>query len=167
MGTPIVVLFLFLAARRCFLSNFAFACLTLFLLLHVVGARHLYSEVPGGESLKWLALGGKNVGRNHFDRLVHLAFGALVMPALVETLRRGLRLGWARFAAVLIVLAVSCVYEVFEWLLTMIAAPNDALRYNGQQGDMWDMQKDMALAWAGALLALPVSGLGLEKTSSP
>lgn len=166
-GTPVVVPLLFLAARRCYLSNFAFVCLTSFLLLHVIGARYMYSEVPGGESLKWFALGSNNEGRNHFDRLVHLAFGILVMPALVEALRRRLSLGWARFAAVLIILAISSVYEIFEWLLTMMAAPHDALRYNGQQGDVWDMQKDMALAWVGALVALPFSGLGQGKTSNP
>ncbi|MCP5023167.1 MAG: DUF2238 domain-containing protein, partial [bacterium] len=165
-GTPVVVLLLFLTARRSYWSNFAFVCLITFLLLHVVGARYIYSEVPGGESLTWFTLGSPNIGRNHFDRLAHLAFGILVMPALVEALRRDLRIDWARLSAVLIVLAVSCVYEVFEWLLTMMAAPHDAMQYNGQQGDVWDMQKDMALAWVGALIALPFSELGLKRTSN-
>ena len=36
----------------------------------------------------------------------------------------------------------------------MFAAPDMADAYNGQQGDLWDAQKDMALAMAGALCAI-------------
>ena len=50
-------------------------------------------------------------------------------------------------------LAVSLLYEVFEWLLTLTMRGPLADAYNGQQGDIWDAQKDMALAASGALLA--------------
>ena len=36
-------------------------------------------------------------------------------------------------------------------------APDWADRYNGQQGDIWDPQKDMALALLGATLSTLVS----------
>ena len=51
--------------------------------LHVVGARWIYSNVPydawcaaalGGKPLDWF-----NWQRNHYDRFVHLAFGALMV----------------------------------------------------------------------------------------
>lgn len=42
------------------------------------------------------------------------------------------------------------VYEVFEWLLSVWCEGGDA--YNGQQGDMWDAQKDMALALIGSTM---------------
>ena len=32
--------------------------------------------------------------------------------------------------------------------------------YNGQQGDIWDAQKDMALAGFGALLCMLITALG-------
>ncbi len=48
-------------------------------------------------------------------------------------------------------LAGSAIYEVFEWLLTLGMAGADADAYNGQQGDIWDAQKDMAMAGAGAI----------------
>jgi putative membrane protein len=51
--------------------------------------------------------------------------------------------------------AISAIYEVLEWLLAIIAAPEVADRHNGQQGDAWDAQKDMALAIVGSLLVLP------------
>ena len=54
------------------------------------------------------------------------------------------------------VLAVGGLYEIFEWSLTLALAPEEAGAYNGEQGDMFDAQKDMALAGFGALLALPL-----------
>jgi len=55
--------------------------------------------------------------------------------------------------AVLFVGLVSAAYEIFEWLLTIVVAPEMAADYNGQQGDPWDAQKDMAMALVGAALA--------------
>jgi putative membrane protein len=39
---------------------------------------------------------------------------------------------------------------------TLSLAPGDARAYNGEQGDRFDAQKDMALAGVGALLAAPL-----------
>ena len=50
------------------------------------------------------------------------------------------------------VLALGGVYEIFEWSLTLTLAPEAAGAYNGEQGDMFDTQKDMALAGLGAVL---------------
>ena len=44
----------------------------------------------------------------------------------------------------LIIQTGSMIYELFEWLLTI------ADNYNGQQGDIWDAQKDMVLAMLGS-----------------
>ena len=38
--------------------------------------------------------------------------------------------------------------------ITLIS-PQDAESYNGQQGDPWDAQKDIAIAMIGSLLAIP------------
>ena len=62
------------------------------------------------------------------------------------------------------ILAMSAVYEIIEWALAMALAPDWAEAYNGQQGDMWDSQKDMALATAGAIITLLVRPF-LEKCS--
>jgi putative membrane protein len=34
----------------------------------------------------------------------------------------------------------------------MVLSPEDAGEYNGEQGDIWDAQKDVSLALLGALL---------------
>ena len=59
-----------------------------------------------------------------------------------------------RHFALLFILATSMGYEVFEWLLSVFLSPEQADAYNGQQGDMWDAQKDMALAMLGAILMI-------------
>lgn len=146
--------------RRWPLSTASVACIALFLALHTLGGRYVYSNVPYDD---WaLALTGTSLSdlfgwtRNHYDRLVHFAFGALSVIPVAEVARRrgGLGARGAMLAVLGWVLSVSALYEVFEWLLTIVAAGETADRYNGQQGDMWDAQKDMALAALGALVGL-------------
>ena len=46
----------------------------------------------------------------------------------------------------------SMLYELFEWVLTLVLSPEAADNFNGQQGDMWDAQKDMAAAMVSSTL---------------
>jgi putative membrane protein len=150
---------LLIAARRGTFTTGSFAALTALLALHVVGARWTYSFVPydawSRDLLGWSLHERLGWTRNHYDRFVHLVFGALLIPPLAELLGRrgGLTRRAAAFAACSATIAVSGLYEVFEWVLTITVAPDQAETYNGQQGDAFDAQKDMALAAAGALAA--------------
>jgi putative membrane protein len=47
----------------------------------------------------------------------------------------------------------SVLYEMIEWLAAEAFGGDLGQAYLGTQGDIWDAQKDMALATAGALLA--------------
>ena len=49
------------------------------------------------------------------------------------------------------------VYEILEGCIAFLLAPDAAEAYNGQQGDMWDAQKDMMLALAGSVIACAAS----------
>ena len=148
--------------RRWPLSTASLACIVAFLALHTLGGRYAYSNVPYDDWVR--ALSGMTLSdamgwtRNHYDRLVHFAFGALSVLPVAEIARRwgGLTPRGAGLAVLAWALAISCLYEIFEWLLTIVAAGETADRYNGQQGDIWDAQKDMALATFGAILLLPV-----------
>jgi putative membrane protein len=135
------------------ISNASAACMTAFVLLHLLAARWSYSFVPYDAWFPALA-----TERNHFDRLVHFAFGGLAMAPLVEAGVRYWHLSprMALVFALTFVLAVGGLYEIFEWSLTLALAPEDAGAYNGEQGDMFDAQKDMALAGLGAVLVLPL-----------
>lgn len=146
--------------RRWPLSTASVACIVLFMVLHTLGGRYAYSNVPYDDWAQ--ALTGTSLSdlfgwsRNHYDRLVHFAFGALSVIPVAEVVRRwgGLGTRGATLAVLGWVLAISALYEIFEWLLTIAAAGETADRYNGQQGDIWDAQKDMALATLGAIMAL-------------
>jgi putative membrane protein len=61
----------------------------------------------------------------------------------------------ALFFSFCVVTAFSGIYEVFEWLLTVVMAQHDADAYNGQQGDLWDAQKDIGIAMIGSVIAMP------------
>jgi len=148
--------------RRFPMTDTALTCLAAFLLLHVLAARYIYSYVPYDNWAQHLL--GFDITtrfgfrRNHFDRLVHFAFGALWIRPMWEVCVRHFRVPrrFAYYTAFEFVLAFSMLYELVEWGLSLILAGQDADAYNGQQGDMWDAQKDMSFALVGAALALTV-----------
>tara|TARA_B100000809_G_scaffold224190_1_gene234185 strand:+ start:77 stop:721 length:645 start_codon:yes stop_codon:yes gene_type:complete len=166
----IALALLAVTARRGWLTNPASYCLVMFLWLHILGARYIYSFVPYDDWSRSVLGSGISEWfgweRNHYDRLVHLCFGGLWMVAVSEmVLDRGrMSVGQAVLWSFLVVTTISGVYEIFEWLLTVVVSPARAQEYNGQQGDPWDAQKDMALALVGSLVAIPVVG-GLHRNA--
>lgn len=50
--------------------------------------------------------------------------------------------------------------RIVEWSLTIVMASESADYYNGQQGDMWDAQKDMALALLGSTITAGIYAIG-------
>ncbi len=147
------------------LSNAAVCLLLLFMLLHTLGGRYTYSNVPYDTWAE--AITGHTISdtfgltRNGYDRLVHLAFGLLWVAPFAEVMQRYARMGWraSLWTAFLFIGAASALYEMFEWLLSIILAPERAEEYNGQQGDYWDAQKDMAIAVVGGGIAALWQGL--------
>jgi putative membrane protein len=145
---------LLLTARLFQLSDISYGLITLFMCLHVVGSHYTYSETPFGFALQqWVG-----ADRNMYDRLVHFAYGLLLAYPVREVLVRIARLQgfWAYFFPVDVVLSMSAIYEIIEWKAAEFAAPELGLAFLGTQGDVWDAQKDMALAGVGALVAMLV-----------
>ena len=64
-------------------------------------------------------------------------------------LQRG---GWLFTLVTAVALAISAIYELIEWGAA-VALGSGADEFLGTQGDPWDTQKDMAMAWIGAMLA--------------
>jgi putative membrane protein len=155
-GTVLILLMPFFDLKPDKLRLSSFACICLFAIFHVVGARYIYSYVPYNDWLKeWLHLDLNTMlhtNRNHYDRFVHFSFGLLIFPYLYETINRqrnltkafGLLIAWS------LIQAMSMCYELFEWSLTLTMTGTAAEDYNGQQGDAWDSQKDMAVAMLGS-----------------
>lgn len=145
--------------RRAPFSNASYLLLFAFGVLHEIGAHYTYSEVPYDAWAQ--ALTGHTVSealdlsRNHFDRLAHFAFGLLLFRPVQEYVEASGRLpGHARYLyPVALLAAMSTVFELFEWWAAEIFGGDLGQAYLGMQGDVWDAQKDMALALLGSLLA--------------
>ena len=174
LGPVLLVLLVMIPLLQRFpLSTTSVACVAAFLLLHDLAARWTYSDVPYD---RWAQeLFGISIDRvcgftrNQFDRLVPFCFGVLAIPPVSEIARRHFRLGprAALYVAPEFVLAFSALYEIFEWLLAISMDPASADAYNGQQGDMFDPQKDMAIAAVGALVSTAMSAVRQKASGKP
>jgi putative membrane protein len=151
---------LVLTRKRLRFSNTAYGCIFAFFVLHAVGAHYTYSEVPYDEW--WRSLTGATFNamfgwdRNHYDRLVHFMYGALMLLPAVELFDRYApsRTLWRWIFPVTFLMAHALVFELFEWFATMMVAPELGDAYLGTQGDQWDAQKDMGLATLGSILVM-------------
>ncbi|HET6619610.1 MAG TPA: DUF2238 domain-containing protein [Dongiaceae bacterium] len=134
-----------------------------FLCVHEIGAHYTYSKVPYDEWMQ--ALTGTTINelfgltRNHFDRLAHFLYGALLSYPMREGYIRAQMLkGRLTYTVpVAITLAFSALFEIFEWWAAEIAGGDLGVAYLGTQGDVWDAQKDMALAGIGSVLAMAIT----------
>jgi putative membrane protein len=151
----------FTHARFAF-SNLSCVLVFAFLMLHVVGSHYTYSAVPAGD---WLR-DAFDLSRNHYDRLVHFAFGLLLAYPLRElTLRRVHAHGlWSYLGPLMAVMAFSGSYEIIEWGAARLVNPDLGMAYVGAQGDIWDGQKDMVLALLGACMAMGIAWLVRART---
>ena len=136
-------------------SNVSYALFTLFITLHLTGAHYTYAEAPPGFwMMEWLGL-----DRNHFDRVVHFAYGLLLAYPFYELLRRVVAVpaGWAKFLTINIILSFSGFFEILESIIAVLVSPDLGDAYLGTQGDIWDAQKDMGLALLGATLTMGIT----------
>jgi putative membrane protein len=153
---------LVLAWRRWPFSHLTYTCLFVFLVFHEIGSHYTYSLVP--YDAWWQAVTGHSLNdwlgfeRNHYDRLVHFLYGLLVTPAAVELFAHYGRYPrtWAFLFPLLFVTSHSVIYELVEWAAAASFGGELGVAYLGTQGDVWDAQKDMALALSGALITLTV-----------
>jgi putative membrane protein len=148
---------LIITYKRFPLSDLSYVLLTVFMMLHAVGSHYTYAEVPFGF---WMQ-DEFGLSRNHFDRVVHFAFGLLLAYPIREIFLRvaHARGFWTYYLPLDVTLAFSGLYEIVEWLATTVTNPELGAAYLGTQGDQWDAQKDMGLAALGALLCMTLTPL--------
>ena len=142
---------LILSYQRFPLTSLAYLAIALHALILMVGGHYTYAEMP---LFNWLR-DAYDLSRNHYDRLGHVAQG--FFPALVarEILIRTSPLRPGKWLFVLVTafcLAFSAFYEMVEWWVA-ISSGDDAVAFLATQGDVWDTQWDMFLAWLGAMLS--------------
>ncbi|HEV8659046.1 MAG TPA: DUF2238 domain-containing protein [Thermoanaerobaculia bacterium] len=137
--------------RRFPLTPLLLTLLCLHAIVLMIGGHYTYAEVPIGF---WMQR-AFSVARNDYDRIGHFMQG--FVPAIIAReilIRRGAvrGRGWLFFIVASICLAISAMYELLEWTVAIvIGSQSDA--FLGTQGDVWDTQKDMAMALVGAIIA--------------
>lgn len=137
--------------RRFRLTPLLYRLILLHALILMLGGHYTYAEVPLGFWVQDLF----DLGRNHYDRLGHLAQGFIPAILAREILLRSTPLTPGRWLFILVTsvcLAFSATYEIIEWG-TAVAIGQSADAFLGTQGDQWDTQWDMFMALIGAVTA--------------
>jgi putative membrane protein len=148
----LVVLFLFYKKYQ--FSDITYLLIGIYLCLHVYGSKYTYAENPFGYWLQEVF----HSERNHYDRIVHFSFGFLLAYPMRE-----LFLKWFQYPKMVawilpieITLSISGLYELIEWAVADVFFQEQGVAYLGTQGDIWDAQKDIFLAFSGALLSTSI-----------
>lgn len=150
----IFLVFLIATFKKYQFSDLSYLLICVYLSLHVYGAMHAYANNPFGFWLQETF----ELERNHYDRIVHFSFGFLLAYPMREMF-----LSWLKFPAwvawmlpIEITLSISGFYELIEWAVADLFFQAQGDAYLGTQGDIWDAQKDIALAFSGAILATTI-----------
>jgi putative membrane protein len=152
------------ATSRVFpLSRVSYTTLFVFFCLHTIGAHYTYAEVPYDRAAQ--ALFGFSIDqlfgweRNNFDRVVHFGYGLLLAYPIREVFLRivAVRGFWGYFLPLDLTMSSSMLYELIEWGAAVAFGGDLGAAFLGSQGDVWDAQKDMALASLGALITMSVT----------
>ncbi len=127
--------------------------LLVFSLFHAVGAHYTYAQMPHFDTITEFF----GFERNNFDRFVHFLYGLLLFKPILEivTVYAG-RGRVALFFTFSIIVSVATIYEILEWLATIIFHPELGIAFLGTQGDVWDAQKDTVAAIIGAMINVTI-----------
>ena len=137
------------------LSDLSYTFIFVYLLLHIYGAMYTYAENPFGYWLQEVL----HTSRNHYDRIVHFSFGFMLAYPMrdlfLNVFEFPAKYSWLLPAE--ITMSFSGLYEIIEWLIADVVYPSQGTAYLGTQGDVWDAQKDMCLAFSGSVIILVVA----------
>lgn len=144
--------------RRFPLSNLLYCLIFLHALILIGGGAYTYARVPIGFWVQDML----SLTRNPYDKLGHFAQG--LIPALVAkeilwrsgyvfTPQNGSGGRMIAFISICIAMAISAWYELIEWWAAL-SMGQGADEFLGTQGDQWDTQSDMFMAFIGAMVAM-------------
>ena len=139
--------------KKYIFSNWAFFCLTLFVILHLFGAHLTY------ETMAYFVWFSDLFGweRNYYDQVIHFFFGLLVFLSFFEIFyHQGHSRKLSYLFAFLFITAVGSWYEILEWIAMLAFCSEPGCSIHITYGDEWDTQKDMAYSIVGALITLMI-----------
>ena len=146
----LILVGIFFIASRFEFSTTAVVLMFIWLILHTIGSKYTFADVP----FDWFnhLIGSE---RNNFDRVAHFSIGFYAYPIaeyLIKTKKCSAPLAMA--FGLFTLMSVAAGYEIIEWWYAAIAGGEEGIAFLGSQGDIWDAQKDMLCDTAGALSAL-------------
>ncbi len=150
--TTIFICSIVLTYKKFKFSDLSYTLFFVYILLHIYGAEYTYAENPFGYWLK----DALHLNRNYYDRIVHFSFGFMLAYPMRDYFKNYMQ--WPDWVCwvlpVEITMSFSAAYELIEWLVADVFYPEEGAAYLGSQGDIWDAQKDMGIAFAGAIICM-------------
>ncbi|PWI32216.1 DUF2238 domain-containing protein [Vibrio albus] len=144
------ILCIILISRHFSFSRTAYALMFVWLLMHTIGAKYTFAEVP----FDWFnhLIGSE---RNQYDRVAHYSIGFYAYP-IAEFLFRKCDSGKtiATLFGLFAIMSLAAGYEIIEWWYAELAGGEEGIAFLGSQGDIWDAQKDMLCDTLGAITSL-------------
>lgn len=155
--TVLFLVFIIFSYKNYQFSDLSYLLICVYLCMHVYGSKYTYAENHFGYWLKVYT----HSSRNYYDRIVHFSFGFLLSYPMRE-----LFLKWLKYPKMVawvlpieITLSISALYELIEWAVADVFFKAQGDAYLGTQGDIWDAQKDIFMAFLGAILATTIVSL--------
>jgi putative membrane protein len=133
-------------------SDLSYLCIFLFVMLHVYGAFYAYTQNQFGN---WLQI-RYHLWRNPYDRIVHFSFGFFMAypfrELLINKFRVPTKVSW--LYPIEIAFSLGTIFELIEWGVSEFTTKETGETYVATQGDIWDAQKDIAMAAVGAATSM-------------
>jgi putative membrane protein len=139
-------------ARFIKMSDFSYTLLFIYLLFPLATSHYGVTGVPFGSTISHFF----GFSRNMYDRLTHFLFGFLLFYPIYDLVLNITKKenGWSYYFPIEIIISLSAIYEIFEWLAAITVNPVLGAAFYGSQGDPFDTPEDMACALVGGILAM-------------
>lgn len=151
----VILIIIMITYNKFRFTTLSYCIIALLSILTFIGGHYTYSEVPLFDWIKEEF----DLNRNNYDRFGHFLKGlsAVVVREVLLSFTPLKKGAWLSGITISIVLAVAALYEIIEWLSTKISKGGKTSKdFLGMQGDIWDAQWDMSLAFVGAILTLVI-----------
>lgn len=148
----IVLTVLILTRHRFVFTPLAYATMFIYGTIMMVGAHFSYEHEPLFAYLQEIF----SLSRNHADRFAHFFQGFTSLVIIRELYIRHnvvVHRKWLVFLTMTTVVTISVLNEIVEWWFALLVNRSADVSL-GMQGDIWDTQWDMLLAFIGATVSI-------------
>ena len=148
----ILLTLLTLTRHRFLFTPLAYTVMFVYGTTMMIGAHYSYEHEPFFNYLQETLM----LSRNHTDRFAHFLQGftpAIIIRELYIRHHVVTHKKWLTFLTLTTAITVSVFNEIIEWWYALLANRSPEISL-GMQGDVWDTQWDMLLAFVGASVSI-------------